>query len=210
MRSLDLLREAGDVDVETERRATAIVRRILATVYRYMMTGSEPDRERVLLASVEGDSHTLGLQMAHDQLMAEGFRATLVSDLSPERLADTIESQSPDVFVIGGTSASVAPAMRRLFEEIREHYPELPVLARRSGRDARPARPLARDRRSSASSSACPRSRSCSAASAARPRSRAPDRACARDGPARQRSPAASIDLRSGLRRDSSVGRAHD
>jgi len=128
MRSVDMLRESGDVDVETERRAAAIVRRILATVYRYMMTGSEPTRERVLLASVEGDAHTLGLQMAHDQLMAEGFRATLVSDLSPERLADTIESQAPDVFVIGGTSAAVAPAMRRLFEEIREQYPQLPVI----------------------------------------------------------------------------------
>jgi HD-GYP domain-containing protein (c-di-GMP phosphodiesterase class II)/methylmalonyl-CoA mutase cobalamin-binding subunit len=128
MRSLDMLRESGDVDVDVERRATAIVRRILATVYRYMITGSEPGRERVLLASVEGDAHTLGLQMAHDQLMAEGFRATLVSDLSPERLADTIESQAPEVVVIGGTSASVAPAMRRLLEGIRELHPRLPVL----------------------------------------------------------------------------------
>ena len=100
----------------------------LATVYRYMMTGSEPTRERVLLASVEGDAHTLGLQMAHDQLMADGFRATLVSDLSPERLADTIESQAPDVFVIGGTSAAVAPAMRKLLSEIRDQQPHLPVV----------------------------------------------------------------------------------
>jgi putative two-component system response regulator len=128
MRSLDMLRESGDVDVDTERRATAIVRRILATVYRYMMTGSEPTRERVLLASVEGDAHTLGLQMAHDQLMAEGFRATLVSDLSPERLTDTIESQAPEVFVIGGTSAAVAPAMQRLLAEIRDQHPLMPVL----------------------------------------------------------------------------------
>ena len=128
MRSLDMLRESGDVDADTERRATAIVRRVLATVYRYMMTGSEPTRERVLLASVEGDAHTLGLQMAHDQLMAEGFRATLVSDLSPERLADTIESQAPEVFIIGGTSASVAPAMRTMLLEIRDQRPQLPVL----------------------------------------------------------------------------------
>jgi putative two-component system response regulator len=128
MRSLDLLRESGGVDTDTERRATAIVRRILATVYRYMMHGSEPTRERVLLASVEGDSHTLGLQMAHDQLMATGFRATLVGDLSPERLADTIEGLSPDLLVLGGTSSSVAPAMRRLLRDIRERYPKLPVL----------------------------------------------------------------------------------
>jgi methanogenic corrinoid protein MtbC1 len=128
MRTLDLLRETGDVDNETERRATAIVRRLLATVYRCMMNRSEPSRERVLLAAVEGDSHTLGLQMAHDQLTAEGFRATLVSDLSPERLADTIENQSPEVVVLGGTSSSVAPAMGRLLEDIRERYADLPVV----------------------------------------------------------------------------------
>jgi putative two-component system response regulator len=128
MRSLDVLRETGDADLDTERRATAIVRRILAIVYRFMMNGSEPTRERVLLASVEGDSHTLGLQMAHDQLMAEGFRATLVDDLSSERLAHTIESQTPDVVVLGGTRSAMAPAMSRLLGELRERYPALPVV----------------------------------------------------------------------------------
>ncbi len=128
MRTLDASRESGDIDVDAERRATSIARRILATVYRSMINGSEPSRERVLLAGVEGDWHTLGLQMAHDQLVAGGFRATLVSDVSPERLTATIENQEPDVFILGGIASSVAPAMQRLLSDMRERYPELPVV----------------------------------------------------------------------------------
>jgi methanogenic corrinoid protein MtbC1 len=128
MRTLDARRESGDIEEDIERRATAIARRILATVYRSMINGSEPSRERVLLAGVEGDWHTLGLQMAHDQLAAVGFRATLVSDLSPERLADTIDNQAPQVFILGGTSSAVAPSMQRLLEDVRRRYPTLPVL----------------------------------------------------------------------------------
>ena len=53
------------------------------------MTGStEPTRERVLLAGVEGDEHTLGLQMVHDQLAAAGFQTIFDTDLSAERLLD--------------------------------------------------------------------------------------------------------------------------
>ena len=128
MRTLDSMRERDEIDVDAERRATSITRRILATVYRSMINGSEPARERVLLAGVEGDWHTIGLQMAHDQLTAGGFRATLVSDLSPERLADTIENQSPDLFLLGGTASTIAPAMQRLLSDVRTRYPELPVL----------------------------------------------------------------------------------
>ncbi len=128
MRTLDSMRESDEIDVDAERRATSITRRILATVYRSMINGSEPSRERVLLVGVEGDWHTIGLQMAHDQLVAGGFRATLVSDLSPERLADTIENLSPDLFLLGGTASTIAPAMQRLLHNVRERYPELPVL----------------------------------------------------------------------------------
>jgi len=128
MRTFDSLRENHEIDVAVERRATSITRRILATVYRSMINGSEPSRERVLLAGVEGDWHTIGLQMAHDQLAAGGFRATLVSDLSPERLADTIENQSPDLFLLGGTASTIAPAMQLLLNDVRKRYPELPVL----------------------------------------------------------------------------------
>src|ERR1700677_3762314 len=61
------LSEAGEMDNEREHLALAITRRVLATLYRYMLTATEPTRERVLLAVLDGDPHTLGLQMVHDQ-----------------------------------------------------------------------------------------------------------------------------------------------
>ncbi|MDE3069296.1 MAG: HD domain-containing protein [Acidobacteriota bacterium] len=128
IRNITALWEAGDVDAETEQLAVAIARRLLATLFRYMIPGSEPTRERVLLAGVEGDRDNLALQMAHDQLAAAGFHTTLVTDLSPERLAATIENQSPDVLVIGATAANAAPLVEGIVEGLDGIHPELPVL----------------------------------------------------------------------------------
>ncbi|MHB8492537.1 MAG: HD domain-containing phosphohydrolase [Solirubrobacteraceae bacterium] len=128
IRNVTDLWEAGDIDAETEQRAVAIARRLLATLFRYMIPGTEPDRERVLLAGVEGDRDTLALQMAHDQLAAAGFHTTLVTDLSPERLAATIENQSPDVLVVGAAASSAAPLVEGIVEGLNGLYPELPVL----------------------------------------------------------------------------------
>ena len=51
--------------------------------HRYMTSGTEATRERVLVACVEGDRHELGLQMVHDQLAAAGFHAIFDTGLSP-------------------------------------------------------------------------------------------------------------------------------
>src|SRR5207245_5835508 len=67
LRHVGELREAGEIDLDRERLATGITRRVLGTLYRYMLGGTEPTRERVLLAGVEGDEHTLGVQMVRDQ-----------------------------------------------------------------------------------------------------------------------------------------------
>ena len=52
-----------------------------------MTGGTEPTRERVLLAGVEGDEHTLGLQMVHDQLAAAGYQTIFDTDLSARAAA---------------------------------------------------------------------------------------------------------------------------
>jgi len=128
MRQINESWEAGDIDAETEQRAAAIARRLLATLFRYMVAGMEPDRERVLLAGVEGDRDTIALQMAHDQLAAAGFHTTLVTDLSLERLTATIETQDPDVLVIGAATLAATPAVVHIMEGLHEQYPALPVL----------------------------------------------------------------------------------
>ena len=105
------LSEAGEMDNEREHLALGITRRVLATLYRYMLGGTEPTRERVLLAVLEGDPHTLGLQMVHDQLAAAGYHASFETDLSVEQLLTMVDSQSPDVIVLGATTAPAVEAV---------------------------------------------------------------------------------------------------
>ena len=48
LRHIGELLQAGEIDPDDERRAMVITRRILATMYRYMLGGSGPGQERVL------------------------------------------------------------------------------------------------------------------------------------------------------------------
>jgi methanogenic corrinoid protein MtbC1 len=130
---IDELWQAGEIDLETERLASGITKRILATLYRYMLGGADPGRERILLAGIEDDgaagaSHTLGLQMVHDQLAAAGYQTTLDTELSPARLAAAIDHHTPDLVVLGPTAAAATPTLDHLVDALRESHPDIPVL----------------------------------------------------------------------------------
>jgi methanogenic corrinoid protein MtbC1 len=133
LRRIGELREAQEIDAETEQLATGITRRILATLYRYMLGGADPTREHILLAGIEGaeqrvGGHTLGLQMVHDQLAAAGYQTTLQAQISPGRLAAALADHEPDVLVLGADPALPEDTLERLLEELGEHHPGLPVL----------------------------------------------------------------------------------
>ena len=128
LRRIAVLSEAGDFDTERERRASTIARRVLATLYRYMTGGTEPTRQRVLLAGVEGDRHTLGLQMVHDQLAAAGFQTVFDTDLSAERLLAMIESRSPDLVVLGATMADEDESVEIALRDLRSSHPDIPIV----------------------------------------------------------------------------------
>ena len=128
LRRIAVLCHNGELDVEREHRATGITRRVLATLYRYMIGGTEPTRERVLLAGVEGDEHTLGLQMVHDQLAAAGYQTIFDTDLSTERLRSMVESRSPDVLVLGATAAITAEDVELALRDLRLSHPDIPIV----------------------------------------------------------------------------------
>ena len=128
LRRIAVLCRNGEIDVEREHRATGITRRVLATLYRYMIGGTEPTRERVLLAGVEGDEHTLGLQMVHDQLAAAGYQTIFDTDLSAERLRSMVESRSPDVLVLGATAATTAEDVELALHDLRSSHPDIPIV----------------------------------------------------------------------------------
>jgi HD-GYP domain-containing protein (c-di-GMP phosphodiesterase class II)/methylmalonyl-CoA mutase cobalamin-binding subunit len=128
LRRISVLSDAGEIDGERELRAATITRRVLATLYRYMTVGTESNRERVLLAGVEGDEHTLGLQMVHDQLAAAGFQTIFDTDLSAEQLMAMVVSQSPDLVVVGATEPAGSESVELALRELRSSHPDLPIV----------------------------------------------------------------------------------
>jgi HD-GYP domain-containing protein (c-di-GMP phosphodiesterase class II)/methylmalonyl-CoA mutase cobalamin-binding subunit len=128
LRRITVLSETGEIGEDLERHATTIIRRVLATLYRYMTGNTEPTRERVLLAGVEGDEHTLGLQMVHDQLAAAGYQTIFDTDLSAERLSAMVESQSPALVVVGATEDSTGEAVGTALRDLHARHPGIPIL----------------------------------------------------------------------------------
>jgi HD-GYP domain-containing protein (c-di-GMP phosphodiesterase class II)/methylmalonyl-CoA mutase cobalamin-binding subunit len=123
-----MLCRSGEIDREREHRATGITRRVLATLYRYMIGGTEPTRERVLLAGLEGDEHTLGLQMVHDQLAAAGYQTIFDTELAAEGLRAIVESRSPDVVVLGASDADTEEALEIALMDLRSSHPQIPIV----------------------------------------------------------------------------------
>ncbi len=127
LRRLDVLSAGGELSADTEHRANTIVRRVLATLYRYMTGGTEPTRELVLLAGVKGDEHTLGLQMVHDQLAAAGFQTVFDTDLDGGRLLELVESRTPDLVVVGATAAG-EDGLDSALRELQSAHPGVPIV----------------------------------------------------------------------------------
>jgi methanogenic corrinoid protein MtbC1/uncharacterized membrane protein len=128
LRRLDVLSDAGELGADRERRASTIVRRVLATLYRYMTGSTEATRERVLLAGLEGDEHTLGLQMVHDQLAAAGYQTTFDTDVSGERLLEMVQSCSPQLLVLGATAPTGTESVEIALQDLRANHPDIPIV----------------------------------------------------------------------------------
>ncbi len=128
LRRVSVLHASGEIDDDRERRALSIIKRVLMTLSRYMTAEAKPTRERVLVASVEGDSHTLGLQMVHDQLAAAGFRTMLDTDLAPEDLVETVATRHPDVVVVGDPVHEIEDSVEIAIRDLRTRHPEIPIV----------------------------------------------------------------------------------
>jgi HD-GYP domain-containing protein (c-di-GMP phosphodiesterase class II)/methylmalonyl-CoA mutase cobalamin-binding subunit len=122
------LRAAGEIDSDRERLAKGITRRVLATLYRYMIGNTEATRERVLLAGMEHDEHALELQMMHDQIAAAGFETIFEADLTTEGLSAAVSTRAPDVIVLGATDGEDAEAIGRVVEDLHTAHPEVPIV----------------------------------------------------------------------------------
>ncbi len=104
------------------------MRRVLATLYRYMTGGTEPTRERVLLAGVKGDEHTLGLQMVHDQLAAAGYQTMFDTDLDGGRLLELRREPVPRSHRARRHRAQREDGLDAALRELRSAHPDVPIV----------------------------------------------------------------------------------
>jgi len=128
LRRISVLSGAGEIDGEREHRAATITRRVLATLHRYMTSGTEATRERVLVAALAGDAHVLGLQMVHDQLAAAGYHTIFDTDVTAEQLVAAVTDDAPDLVVLGGIDDGEGEAVAGAFAELRAAGPHVPIV----------------------------------------------------------------------------------
>jgi methanogenic corrinoid protein MtbC1 len=128
LRRIDELLYAGELEPDRRQLAIGITRRVLATLYRYMLAGSDASRERVLVAGVEGDEHPLELQMMHDQLSAAGYRTILDPHVAVAGLRATIESHSPDLVLLGASAPGAEQELEFAVRDLRAAHGEIPIV----------------------------------------------------------------------------------
>ena len=122
------LHNVGEIDAQRERRARDITGRVLATLARYMVGGRTPTRERVFVAGVQGDEHTLELHMINDQLAAAGYATTFETDIPPARLAERLAAASPNLVVLGAVPQADEPELKEAIERLRASKPHVPMV----------------------------------------------------------------------------------
>jgi len=128
LRRLDGLVHTGELEPERRQLAIGIARRVLATLYRFMLGGSDARRERVLVAGMEGDEHPLELQMMHDQLSAAGYRTILDTDLKAQDLATSVASHCPDAMLLGAAAPGTEQQLEIAMHDLHDAHGELPLL----------------------------------------------------------------------------------
>jgi methylmalonyl-CoA mutase cobalamin-binding subunit len=101
---------------------------VLATLSRYMVGNRTPSRERVLVAGVRGDEHTLELHMIRDQLAAAGYATAFETDIAPERLAETLRAAAAQAIVLGAISEADERSLARAIDALRASKPDVPLV----------------------------------------------------------------------------------
>ena len=115
----------GQASAAEERRATAIVERLLP---RRLAAAAPGSRERVVLACVEGEHHALGLRMTADVLGDAGFSVDYLGASVPlEALLRLVEDEAAPLVGLSVSLSAGVPALLRTGRALAamEHPPRL-------------------------------------------------------------------------------------
>jgi diguanylate cyclase (GGDEF)-like protein len=120
--------EQGAITVADEHLATALTHQAMAGIYGPSL-GHKVKPGRILMASVEGEQHALGLRMAADVIELAGYETIyLGADVPTSDLLLAVAARSPDLVGLSATMPSSISALDRAIAEIQRANPKLIVL----------------------------------------------------------------------------------
>ncbi|WP_338081788.1 cobalamin B12-binding domain-containing protein [Ectothiorhodospira mobilis] len=112
--------ERGHITVDMEHQITAMVYRILSTLY-CDQSFPEANRGRAVVSPVSNEFHEMGAWMLACALELEGWDVTLLSaDCPPERLVATVRAQQPHFLALSVTLVVNVEEARRAIAGVRD------------------------------------------------------------------------------------------
>lgn len=130
MRVIGDLWEAGAITVADEHLATQISTRVIALQREAFRAARRRADTRVLLLGLEGEQHTLGLQMAGSILSNAGYGVVMLgADVPSGDLPGAIDRHRPAVVGVSATMSGLAGELAAVIERVRAHAPAIGMIA---------------------------------------------------------------------------------
>ena len=119
----------GAITVADEHVATAIVHRVLASLYSSRTDRPMDVRDTVLLATPEGEHHGLGLRIVADLLEMTGFHVVyLGADTPADALAAAVAEHDPSVVGLSLTMPGGSSSLEEAMAAVTTARPGTPIL----------------------------------------------------------------------------------
>ena len=129
MYRIGVLWERGEIGVAHEHMATQIALRTLALLRELFRVVRRRGDHRVMLAAVQGEQHTVGLQMAGDLLEEAGYDVLMLGpDVPTDALADVVAEHRPELVAFTVTMSSALVQLPAAVEAVTAASPETGVI----------------------------------------------------------------------------------
>jgi len=120
--------ERGEGTVAEEHLATALTHQVMAGIYGSSL-GHKVMPGRILMATVEGEQHSLGLRMAADVIELAGYETIyLGADVPTAELLQAVATRAPDLVGLSATMPGSIQVLDRAITEVQRLDPSPIVL----------------------------------------------------------------------------------
>ena len=120
----------GAISIAEEHVASSLIEQQMAALYPESFIAARASRQRVLVASPEGERHVIGLRMVSDILEAQGFDVVFLgADTPRDEFAQALRRYSPEVVVLAAYTAQTATALAETADLLHKLSPRLFIVA---------------------------------------------------------------------------------